>query len=123
MAKRHQHCGERSFSSGQIEVGGNVMIRTTLEDNLFDAITVAFEFADHLSIQRRLLGKAADRLDELGSQLLAAFVDVLGRLDGGDRLMVRIELLLALRNQIRVQHLARRHVPLRRQHREIVGGE
>ena len=46
MAARQEYAGKRRRSFGNIEIGCHVVIGPALEDDLLDAITIAFELAD-----------------------------------------------------------------------------
>ena len=96
------------------------------------AIAVALERADDMRIQRRPLGQVAERAEEESAQVLLSAGDVLGRLDGGDRLASCVELLSCLVEQASVEQplvgggsvfCSRRvsHLEVRRLQRAIVG--
>ena len=83
-----------------------MMIRSALVNDLLDAITIAVDGAHHLRVERRLLGEAADCLDELFAQGGLALLEIFRCLQAGDGAAASIEVLLTLRPQISRQHLA-----------------
>ena len=49
---------------GQVECCGDGKARLAVVEDFLDAISVAFQHAGHLRIERRTFGKAAQRPDE-----------------------------------------------------------
>ena len=94
MATGNENARERPLAVRDEEVAGDVMIGPALVDHLLDAEAVPLEGADDLAVERRLVGKATDRGDELRLQLGLPLVDVVGGLEGSDRLLACIEVLL-----------------------------
>ena len=85
-----------------------MMIGPALVDDALEGVAVALLGADDLGVERRLVGKAAERVDELRSQFLLAFAHVVRRLERGDGGAAGVEVLLRFAQQVRRQHLARR---------------
>ena len=70
MTAGHQHGGKRRLGGGgDIQISRHMVIRMTLEEDVFDPITVAFDPTRHLSIQRRLHRQRPEQLEVIASQL------------------------------------------------------
>src|SRR5262249_43018273 len=118
MATRNQDAWKRALAAREIEIRGHMMIGPAFIDDFFHHEAVAFGGTDHLRVERCLLGKAADRIDELRFPLYLARVAFRRRIERCDQLLARIEVLLRLGLQELVEHLAR--LLIRRQNLQLV---
>jgi hypothetical protein len=74
VTARNEHCGERSFTRRQIEIGRDMMLGPAFEQDFLDAIAVPLQFADDLRVERRPFGESSQLLNEkLASLSLPVF--------------------------------------------------
>jgi len=103
----HEHGREGALPLGKVQDRRHVVIGTALINHLLDAEPVALQGADDARVERRLLGEAAQRLDELQAQEFLAALQLRLGLDRGHRLAARVELLRAFSLKGGVEHFPR----------------
>src|SRR5204862_1958655 len=67
-----------SFAVGKVEIRGDVVLGSALEEDVLDAIAIPLDHADNPGIERGLVGKATELFHELLTHALLVSEDVFG---------------------------------------------